>query len=186
MNGQDECRKTCWMIAGGVGLLLLIILWWPGSLGFFGALIWAVIVGLIVGFVLPIYRCRDAAETQVAAPSIAPTPPVPAVEAEPAVAPEPAEAPEPAAAPVTAPAVSGGGSKPDMLSEPRGGAGDDLTKIKGVGAKMQASLNAAGVWHFDQIAGWTPDEVAWADENLVAFKGRVSRDDWVGQAKALA
>jgi predicted flap endonuclease-1-like 5' DNA nuclease len=28
--------------------------------------------------------------------------------------------------------------------------------------------------------------VAWVDQNLEGFKGRVSRDDWVEQAKLLA
>ena len=47
-------------------------------------------------------------------------------------------------------------------------------------------LNGVGVYHFDQIAAWSEADVAWADENLVGFKGRVSRDDWVAQAKILA
>ena len=38
----------------------------------------------------------------------------------------------------------------------------------------------------DQIAAWTPDEVAWVDANLDGFNGRVSRDRWVEQAKVLA
>jgi predicted flap endonuclease-1-like 5' DNA nuclease len=43
-----------------------------------------------------------------------------------------------------------------------------------------------GYFHFDQIAAWGPNEVAWVDENLQGFKGRVSRDNWVEQAKVLA
>jgi predicted flap endonuclease-1-like 5' DNA nuclease len=43
-----------------------------------------------------------------------------------------------------------------------------------------------GYYHFDQIAAWTDKEVAWVDENLQGFKGRVSRDNWVDQAKILA
>lgn len=58
--------------------------------------------------------------------------------------------------------------------------------IKGVGPKLEGVLNGLGFYHFDQIAAWSGDEVAWADQNLVGFKGRVSRDDWVGQAQALA
>lgn len=73
-----------------------------------------------------------------------------------------------------------------MLGGPREGGGDDLKKIKGVGSKLEAELNEKGVWHYDQIAAWSDEEVAWADENLVKFKGRVSRDDWVDQAKTLA
>ncbi|MEX0369475.1 MAG: NADH-quinone oxidoreductase subunit E [Tateyamaria sp.] len=78
------------------------------------------------------------------------------------------------------------GTKPALLSEARDGGADDLKLIKGVGPGLEKELNGAGVYHFDQIAAWTPDEVAWADQHLVRFKGRVSRDNWVTQASALA
>jgi len=75
--------------------------------------------------------------------------------------------------------------KPALLSKPDGEP-DDLKKIKGIGPKLEKELNGAGVYHFRQIASWTEKEVAWADEHLVSFKGRISRDDWVSQAKELA
>ena len=78
------------------------------------------------------------------------------------------------------------GGKPDVLKAARGGKADDLKMIKGVGPKLQDVLNGIGIYHFDQIAGWDTDHVAWADQNLVGFKGRVSRDNWVDQAKKLA
>lgn len=76
-------------------------------------------------------------------------------------------------------------SKPALLKKARGGKADDLKLLKGIGPKLESELNAAGVFHFDQIAGWTKDEVEWADQHLVSLKGRVSRDNWVGQAKDL-
>ncbi len=79
-----------------------------------------------------------------------------------------------------------GEAKPELLTEARGGKPDDLKQIKGVGPKLEKELNAAGVFHFDQIASWTTEEVHWADYHLVSFKGRVSRDNWVDQAKVLA
>ncbi|MEL7092233.1 MAG: NADH-quinone oxidoreductase subunit NuoE [Pseudomonadota bacterium] len=78
------------------------------------------------------------------------------------------------------------GTKPQLLDAPRDGGADDLKLIKGVGPGLEKELNGKGVYHFDQIAAWTADEVAWADQHLVRFKGRISRDDWVTQAKALA
>ena len=78
------------------------------------------------------------------------------------------------------------GTKPELLSTSREGGADDLKRIKGVGPKLEKLLHETGIFHFDQIAAWTPQEVAWADENLAGFKGRVSRDGWVEQAKALA
>ena len=43
-----------------------------------------------------------------------------------------------------------------------------------------------GFFHFDQIAAWTADELAWVNSNLEGFKGRATRDEWVAQAKLLA
>ena len=78
------------------------------------------------------------------------------------------------------------GTRPQGLDGPRGGTGDDLKMIKGVGPKLEDMLNGMGIYHFDQVASWGPDEVAWCDSNLKGFKGRVTRDDWVEQAKVLA
>ncbi|MGL5012296.1 MAG: hypothetical protein ACRC6I_20705 [Paracoccaceae bacterium] len=93
------------------------------------------------------------------------------------------------AAPVMAPQALMGGAaavRPAALDGPRGGKADDLKLIKGVGPKLEALCNKLGFWHFDQIANWTPAEVAWVDENLEGFKGRVSREDWIAQARDLA
>jgi NADH-quinone oxidoreductase subunit E len=78
------------------------------------------------------------------------------------------------------------GRKPEGLSEARSGKADDLKRIKGVGPKLEKLLHSLGFYHFDQVAGWSDDEIAWVDDNLEGFKGRVTRDDWVAQAKALA
>jgi predicted flap endonuclease-1-like 5' DNA nuclease len=78
------------------------------------------------------------------------------------------------------------GSKPTTLSEARDGQPDDLKQIKGIGPKLEKLCNELGFFHFDQIANWTDQEVAWVDANLTGFKGRVSRDNWVSQAKLLA
>ena len=86
-----------------------------------------------------------------------------------------------AAAPKAAP-----GAKPAGLGEARGGQADDLKLIKGVGPKLETLLHSLGFFHFDQIANWTAEEIAWVDENLAGFKGRVTRDDWIVQAKVLA
>ena len=80
----------------------------------------------------------------------------------------------------------GEGVKPATLAAARGGKADDLKQIKGVGPKLEALCNRLGFFHFDQIAAWTSEEVAWVDANLEGFKGRVSRDGWVAQAKVLA
>lgn len=78
------------------------------------------------------------------------------------------------------------GTRPAALDGPRGGKADDLKQIKGVGPKMEKMCNSLGFYHFDQIANWSKDEVAWVDANLEGFKGRVTRDTWVEQAGVLA
>lgn len=100
----------------------------------------------------------------------------PNAEAKPAPVVEPAPAPDGAA--------SVDGTAPNLLKAPEG-APDDLKKLKGVGPKLEEKLNTLGIWHYHQIAAWTEAEVAWVDAHL-NFKGRVDRDDWIGQAKTLA
>jgi len=75
-------------------------------------------------------------------------------------------------------------AKPPVLSAPRNGKADDLKKIRGVGPRLEKTLNDLGIYHFDQISGWGADEIAWVDDNL-SFKGRIERDGWVSQAKRL-
>ncbi|MEM6385718.1 MAG: hypothetical protein AAF718_05725 [Pseudomonadota bacterium] len=78
------------------------------------------------------------------------------------------------------------GTRPAGLDAPRDGQGDNLKEIKGIGPKLEKLCNRLGFWHFDQIAAWSSNEVAWVDANLEGFKGRVTRDRWVEQAGILA
>jgi len=78
------------------------------------------------------------------------------------------------------------GTKPATLTAAREGGADDLKRIKGIGPKLEKLCNTMGFFHFDQIAAWTPDEMAWVNANLEGFKGRATRDKWIEQAKLLA
>ncbi|WP_242222095.1 NADH-quinone oxidoreductase subunit E [Shinella zoogloeoides] len=62
---------------------------------------------------------------------------------------------------------------------------DDLKLISGVGPKIEGTLHELGIFTFAQVAGWKKAEREWVDGYL-NFKGRIERDDWVKQAKALA
>lgn len=62
---------------------------------------------------------------------------------------------------------------------------DDLTRISGVGPVMVKKLYANGVTTFAQIAAWTPEEVA-AMDDVLNFKGRIDRDEWLKQAAEFA
>lgn len=61
---------------------------------------------------------------------------------------------------------------------------DDLTRIKGVGEELVKRLDKMGVIRFEQIANWTDEDIATVDE-VLNFKGRIEREDWVGQAVTL-
>ena len=99
---------------------------------------------------------------------------------EPAPEPEPAE---PEVHPSEAVLAELEGKQPEQMDKPSNG-GDDLTAITGVGPRIAEVLNGLGIWTYQQIAGWLPENETWI-ENHLSFKGRVSRENWVGQAKDL-
>ncbi|REJ69325.1 MAG: NADH-quinone oxidoreductase subunit NuoE [Proteobacteria bacterium] len=101
-------------------------------------------------------------------------------------APKAKAAAKPKAAPKSVEKATVAAKKPRTMKAPRKAGADDLKMIKGVGPKLETMLNELGFYHFDQIAGWSAAEVAWVNDNLTGFKGRVSRDNWVEQARKLA
>ena len=62
---------------------------------------------------------------------------------------------------------------------------DELKRIKGIGPVIEKTLNELGIYQFKQIADFTSDNVAWVDK-YISFPGRIDREEWVSQAKALA
>jgi len=70
---------------------------------------------------------------------------------------------------------------PAAVGEP-----DDLRQIKGVGPKLNGLLVGLGITRYDQIAAWTEQEIAAVDAHLGTFRGRITRDNWIEQAKFLA
>jgi len=63
---------------------------------------------------------------------------------------------------------------------------DDLMMIKGIDTQIEALLRTLGVTGFADIAGWMPEDIERIDANLGTFKGRIIRDEWIGQARLLA
>lgn len=78
------------------------------------------------------------------------------------------------------------GDEANLLTHAAFGASDDLEQIVGVGPMLNDLLNDVGVYYFWQVAEWSPEDVAYVDGKLNHFKGRIERDDWVGQARLLA
>lgn len=62
---------------------------------------------------------------------------------------------------------------------------DDLKLISGVGPKIESLLHSIGVYKWEQITHWGEAEREWVD-GFLKFKGRIERDDWISQARALA
>ena len=86
--------------------------------------------------------------------------------------------------PALAAAPAGGnGEAFELLTAPRG-APDDLAKLSGVGPQIVKKLNDAGVYHFWQLAAMSDADVAKLDADL-KLSGRIARDGWVDQARAL-
>jgi len=194
MRVGRSCNAICWLVAVLFGLFVLAVMvtWagWSWSV--------AVVLGLIAvlgaGWLLTSYFCGNdhgrLDEGLKAAPEMAENEKTEvAVAAEEAVAKAEKEAEAAQTEDYDGDGVLEGtkeGAKPATLSAARDGKPDDLKKVKGIGPKMEVMCNELGFYHFDQIAAWTDEEVAWVDANLKGFKGRVTRDDWVGQAKLLA
>ncbi len=200
MDDLNKCSRKCWIVGAIVGLVVLVLLLGPADYKFIWALIWAVIAGLLAAYLLQYFFCQttaDVVEPQTRSPDVSLDPPrtqtsQPAVSPKPAVDPSASAQPEPAAeqesaqtAPSKSPEVDKGGGDPATLTAPRGDVADDLKRIKGVGPKLESSLNALGIFHFDQIAAWSDSDIDWAEENLGGTLKRVHRDDWVAQARIL-
>lgn len=98
----------------------------------------------------------------------------------------PVAAPEQAAEPVRVAAQTAARrAKPPVLPAARNGAPDDLTLIEGVSLLQQTTMYSLGVFHFDQIAAWSEENVAWVDQYL-RLQGRIGDEEWVEQARELA
>jgi predicted flap endonuclease-1-like 5' DNA nuclease len=74
----------------------------------------------------------------------------------------------------------------NLLTHAAFGQPDDLKRIKGVAHVLERMMHGIGVYYFWQVAEWTPDDIAYVDSQLTAFKGRISRDHWVSQSAAFA
>jgi predicted flap endonuclease-1-like 5' DNA nuclease len=65
------------------------------------------------------------------------------------------------------------------------GAPDDLKLIVGVGPMLERMLQQLGVATYRQIARWSERDIDEFDAKLHEFPGRIRRDGWVTQARAL-
>ncbi|MEM7733214.1 MAG: hypothetical protein AAF280_10580 [Pseudomonadota bacterium] len=212
-NSKQSCLLGC-AIAGAIaGVVLAAALFIVMGYGSAASIFLGGLAAVILAVLMMVVFCRELPApidqgVASASPSAKPSEPKPAASAASVTAAAPAAAPavkKPTAKPVAKPAAKpattakpkspakpkaaakpADDGRPAGLKKARGGRADNLKEIKGVGPKLEKMLNGMGYYHFDQIASWKKKEVAWVDENLEGFKGRVSRDEWVKQAKILA
>jgi predicted flap endonuclease-1-like 5' DNA nuclease len=67
-----------------------------------------------------------------------------------------------------------------------GGLRDDLKAIKGIGPAIEKTLNELGIFRYAQVADMSRYDIERIGNRLKGFKGRIEREDWMGQARALA
>jgi NADH-quinone oxidoreductase subunit E len=70
---------------------------------------------------------------------------------------------------------------------PTDGTPDDLKVIKGIGPVFEKELNEKGIYYYRQIGAWKAVDIKMIESDvLTKFPGRIKRDEWVKQGKALA
>jgi predicted flap endonuclease-1-like 5' DNA nuclease len=72
---------------------------------------------------------------------------------------------------------------PPILGER--GTPDDLKLIVGIGPVLERMLQQLGIATYRQIARWSEHDIDAMDARLPEFPGRIRRDAWVTQARAL-
>ncbi|MGD8486535.1 MAG: helix-hairpin-helix domain-containing protein [Chloroflexota bacterium] len=160
--------------------------------GKIGALL-AAVVAAVAGLVGAAGWARrrqggDELDLEVTEPAV--TPGVSPADVQPSVAaPEPvaATAPEPVAATAPEPVAA---TAPEPVAATAAtiapAAADELTAIKGLGKVKASRLVAAGITTYAQIAAWSDEDIAEIGLKVNTSPGQIKREDWVGQAKALA
>ena len=76
-------------------------------------------------------------------------------------------------------------NKPFILGNPRPSGKDNLKEIEGINDVIEVSLNAMGIFHYDQISKWSQNNCEWVEKYL-SIEGKVIDDHWIEQAKRLA
>ncbi len=66
-----------------------------------------------------------------------------------------------------------------------GASADDLKRIRGIGVLIEKKLNSLGVSSYEQVANWTGADIDRISQ-ILDFKGRIERENWVEQARILA
>jgi predicted flap endonuclease-1-like 5' DNA nuclease len=138
-------------------------------------------------------KLDEAIRNNAAKPAAAVPPAMPAAAVPPAPGPQlatPAAAPGGHAAPRDVAHLRSVRSEA-LRREPLGAAAsaigvfDDLKRIRGVGMLIEKKLNSLGITAYEQIANWTGADIDRISQ-VLDFKGRIERENWIEQARILA
>lgn len=177
-KNRAETNKI-WGYALAVGFVLFLVLKFPAGYSIWPALFLAILIAILFAilFWIAFYRDAEEAETEAVTRPSAPAPKA-AAQASPKA---PTLVEKPSAEKKPAASKKAPASKPKVAAEGK----DDLKKIKGLGPAMEKKLNAAGYSTYQQMGALKKAEASALDEQL-GLGGRIERDEWVKQAKALA
>lgn len=150
-------RSTCRMIGALGGALVVVSLGLFGSVGWLAALLLGAILGVMLSGLLVWLICEG--ETGMDGEAFVQAMPAPV---------RPAPAP------------------PVVVAQIAERSDDDLMRIKGIGPKAREGLAEMGITRFDQVADWDMGQIRMVAAKLGLGAGRIRREDWVGQARALA
>lgn len=131
----------------------------------------------------PVEVRRDVAAPTTVQPPIRPAPPP--ADADPAATQPLADEPIAASAPLTATPQQEAVSAPSVESASNP-ADAPVTQLKGLGPKVATRLGELGVTRVGQLAMLSDEQAAALDAELGTFRGRLTRDRWVEQARLLA
>jgi predicted flap endonuclease-1-like 5' DNA nuclease len=82
------------------------------------------------------------------------------------------------------PAGAGGATATPSTADASSGDGNELTSIKGIGARSAERLVDVGVTTVAQVAAWTDTDIDEIAAQIHVGADRIRREDWVGQARA--
>jgi len=73
-------------------------------------------------------------------------------------------------------------TKPTLLTKAPSTGADKLSALKGIGPVLEKKLNELGIYTYEQIASWDTEQEVWIGTQM-AFPKRVTKEEWVKQAK---
>jgi predicted flap endonuclease-1-like 5' DNA nuclease len=158
-DGQGWRGLWPWLVALGVGAVIAYWQFVPQRFGYLvdlGVIMFGTyVVACLFGGLLRGWTSASVADAQMSIVPRADPPVLTERAVEPAIAARPTEGgPEPIEEAITG------------LSRARGGKADDLKKIYGIDAEVEARLNHLGLYHYDQLASLTPGQRRWMFRQL--------------------